>query len=54
MWRETSKAVDALAGGGGPYQFHSYLLPDDHPMLAALGPYAWLEIGADDVLRVAP
>jgi hypothetical protein len=52
VWRETSKAVDALASGG-PYQFHSYQLPPDHPMLAALGPYAWLEIGADDVVRVA-
>ena len=53
VWTETSKAVDALASGG-PYQFHSYLLPPDHPMLAALGPYAWLEIGADDVVRPVP
>ena len=53
VWKETSKAVDALASGQA-YEIHRWQLPDDHPMRNLGHPSDYLVLGADDVLRPAP
>jgi hypothetical protein len=50
LWKELSKAVDALAGGQ-PYRLHRWELPDDHPQAWPAGdPCDELVLGADDTL----
>ena len=53
-YRECSKGVDPLVAGEAVL-VNRYELPDGHPLAAPAGghPCDWLELGADDVLRLA-
>jgi hypothetical protein len=49
-WTETSKRVDALAGGEA-CRVHRWQLPDGHPMRDVGSIHDDLVLGADDALR---
>ena len=49
-WTETSKRVDALAGGR-EWRLHRWQLPDGHPMRGVGSIHDDLVLGRDDVLR---
>ena len=49
-WRETSKTVDALAGGG-ECLIHRWELPWGHPVRAQGSIHDDLVLGVDNVLR---